>query len=94
MTATPDHLLLPDADQDPDHEFVDRLITLHPPRDADIVERMDTIRAAVLELAHLVVRVVPRSADRTVAIRAIHQAGQQAIGALACNQQMIPEETP
>jgi hypothetical protein len=93
MTAiAPDHLRLPGADEDQDHELVDRLVGLHPPRDADVAERMDVIRAAVLAVEHLVVDIIPRSADRTVAIRAIRQGGQEAIGALACNQHLIPEK--
>lgn len=91
MTIAPAHLRLPGAADDPDHELVDRLVRLHPPRDADVAERMDTIRAAVLEMEHLVVDIVPRTPDRTVAIRAVRDAGQQVIGALACNQHAIPQ---
>jgi hypothetical protein len=92
-TITPEHLRLPGAAEDQDHDLVDRLVRLHPPRDADVAERMDVIRAAVLAVEHLVVDIIPRSADRTVAIRAIRQGGQEAIGALACNQHLIPTTT-
>ena len=83
-------LVLPGAAEDLDHELVDRLVRLHPPRDAGVAARMDAIRQAVLELEHLVVDIIPRTPDRTVAIRAIRQGGQEAIGALACNQHLIP----
>lgn len=83
---------LPGSAEDPDHELVDRLIDLHPPRDADVARRMDDVRSAMKLLAHLVVDVVPSSPDRTVALRSIHRACQDAIGAIACNQHLIPEE--
>lgn len=71
-----------------DHELVDRLITLHPPKDEEVARRMDTIREAFLTIGHMVVDIVPRTPDRTVALRKIHDACQASIGALACNQEL------
>lgn len=76
---------------DPDHELVDRLLTLHSPATPEVAERMDTIRAGFLNLGHTVVELVPRTPDRTVAIRSIHRACQETIGALACNQDAFTE---
>jgi hypothetical protein len=89
-TRTPHALALPGAADDPDHELVERLQTLHPPRDADIAARMDEIRAAYKRVEHLVVDLVPRTPDRTVAIRDTHRAGMAAIASLACNQGLVP----
>lgn len=79
MTDT-DHL------DDPDHELVDRLLALHPPRSSDVAEAMDLIRGQFRNLGHTVVAFVPRTPDRTVALRSLHRACMDAIAALACNQ--------
>lgn len=76
--------------QDPDHELVDRLFTLHPPTTRAVAEIMDDLRTEFLDLAHLVVTLVPRSSDRTIALRSIHRACMDTIAAVACNQ---PEPT-
>lgn len=75
---------------DPDHELVDRLLTLHPPATPAVGALMDHLRAQFLDLAHLVVAEVPRTPDRTIAIRAIHHACVDSIASLACNQEAIP----
>lgn len=74
-------------DADPDHDLVDRLLTLHPPADSDVAEKMDTIRGNFIDLGHTVVALVPRTPDRTVALRSIHRACMDSIAALACNQE-------
>lgn len=77
---------MPDHDQDPDHELVDRLLTLHPPATPQVAETMDTIREMFLDAGHTVVDLIPRTPDRTIAIRSIHRAAMDSIAAIACNQ--------
>lgn len=76
MTHTPD----------PDLDLVDRLFTLHPPQNAEVAEVMDDLRGEFIDLAHLVVATVPRTSDRTIALRSIHRACMDTIAAVACNQ--------
>lgn len=75
---------------DPDHDLVDRLLDLHPPINDEVGARMDTVRAAFKAAGHLVVDLIPRTPDRTIAIRAIHHACMDSIASLACNQEAIP----
>ncbi len=75
---------------DQDHELVDRLLTLHPPVDDQVAMTMDLIRASFTTLAHHVVDVVPRTPDRTIALRSIHRACMDTIAAVACNQDQPP----
>jgi hypothetical protein len=70
--------------------MVDRLLPLHPPRDSDIADRLDHIRQRFRTIAHEVVDIVPRTPDRTLALRAIHRASQETIGSLASNQGLVP----
>jgi len=76
---------------DPDHELVDRLLTLHPPRDPGIALTMDDLRDQFRALAHSVVERIPRTPDRTIALRSIHRACMDTIAALACNQDQIAD---
>lgn len=76
-----------DTTPDPDHELVDRLLTVHPPADSDVAERMDAIRGNFIDRGHTVVALVPRTPDRTIALRSIHRACMDTIAALACNQE-------
>ena len=71
---------------DTDHDLVDRLLRLHPPRTPEGAETMDDLRKGFLDLAHEVVDRVPRTPDRTIALRSIHRACMDTIAALACNQ--------
>jgi hypothetical protein len=71
---------------DTDHEMVDRLLTLHPPKDAAVAEAMDDLRERFVALGHAVVDAVPRTPDRTIALRSIHRACMDTIAAVACNQ--------
>lgn len=74
--------------EDQDHELVDRLLTLHPPKGDGVAQQMDVIRSAFITAGHLVVERVPRTPDRTVALRKIHEACMASIAALACNQEV------
>jgi uncharacterized membrane protein len=51
------------------------------------VASFEAIRAAFLDVGHLVVDRVPRTPDRTVALRKIHEACMASIAALALNQE-------
>lgn len=72
--------------QDPDFELVDRLFTLHPPTTTEIAGQMDSLRREFRILARYVVANVPRTPDRTIALRSIHRACMDSIAAVACNQ--------
>jgi hypothetical protein len=74
---------------DPDVELVDRLFTLHPPATPDVGALMDVIRADFRRLADAVVQTVPRTPDRTIALRSIHRACMDTIASVACNQGLI-----
>lgn len=76
--------------EDPDHEMVDRLLTLHPPVDEHVALQMDATRQQFIDLAHGVVGTVPRTPDRTIALRSIHRACMDTIAAIACNQDPPP----
>lgn len=66
--------------------MVDRLLTLHPPQSANVAANMDDLRGKFIDLAHTVVDRVPRTPDRTIALRSIHRACMDTIAAVACNQ--------
>lgn len=74
------------APQDPDLELVNRLFTLHPPLTREVAELMDFLRGEFTDLAEQVVLNVPRTSDRTLAIRSLHRACMDAMAAVACNQ--------
>lgn len=79
---------------DTDHEMVDRLIAHHPPASPDTVATFEYLREQFRAVAHDVVDRVPRTPDRTVALRKIHEACMASIGALACNQGLVNQEDP
>jgi hypothetical protein len=76
-------------DRETDHELVDRLLELHPPKDKNVAALMDEFRADFIDVTHLVVDMVPRSDERTIAIRSIHRACMDTIAAIACNQDKL-----
>jgi hypothetical protein len=78
-----------DHDYDPDHELVERLLTVHPPVSPHAAALMDALRADFKSLAHDIVNEVPRTPDRTIALRSLHRACMDTIVALACNQGLI-----
>lgn len=72
---------------DPDHDLVDHLISHHPPLSDEVVAGFETIRQVFGHAGHAVVDLCPRTADRTVALRKIHEACMASIAALALNQE-------
>ena len=76
----------PENENDPDHALVDRLLTSRPPKDDKVAGTIDAIRGNFIEIGHTVVALVPRTPDRTVALRKIHEACMASIAALALNQ--------
>jgi hypothetical protein len=69
------------------HGLVDRIFPLHSPRSKAVGEQMDYIRGMFTHLAHDVAEYTPPGPDQTLAIRALHDAMQKAIGNIANNQQ-------
>lgn len=61
-------------------------LSLHPPRDADTGSRMDTVRASAMGFASALIDVCPESRELSLALTALEEATQWAIGAIARNQ--------
>lgn len=74
------------------HGLVTRLLTLHPPKDAETGDRLDAIRGNFIELGHTIVALTPEGPDQTIAIRKLHEACQAAIATVVCNQDTAPAE--
>jgi hypothetical protein len=77
------------ANVDPDHALVEKLFPLHPPKDDHVRGLMQHHRDSFMSRADAVVRSVPRSPERTIALRKIHEASQAVITAIAVNQELI-----
>lgn len=75
--------------EDPDYDLVKRLFTLHPPSTDDVALDMDDTRAHFTKLANFIVETVPRTPDRTIALRSLHRACMDTIAAIACNQELL-----
>lgn len=71
---------------DPDHDLVDHLLVYRQVA-GPVAETMTSLRADFIALGHRIVDEVPRTPDRTVALRKLHDACQGAITALALNQE-------
>ena len=69
-----------------DHDLVNRLFTLHPPKSISVEANMDMFREKFIDLGHEIVTHIPRTPDRTIAIRSLHRACMDVIAAIACNQ--------
>lgn len=67
-------------------EWWDNQIDLHPPKNDVVATTMDTIRGEFKELGHTIIAMTPPGPDLTVALRALKDASQAAIGNIACNQ--------
>jgi hypothetical protein len=65
-------------------------IELHPPQDDDVAEVMDTVRGRFKDLGTDLIGLLPPGPDLTVALRALKEASQAAIGCIACNQDELP----
>jgi len=72
---------------DQDHDLVEHLIAYRAPSDPETVASFETIREVFKAAGHIVVDRVPRTPDRTVALRKIHEACMASIAALALNQE-------
>lgn len=77
---------------DPDFILIDRLFTLHPPMNQGAGELMDDVRQRYILLADLIVQRVPRTPDRTIALRSLHRACMDTIASIACNQDLFPND--
>lgn len=72
---------------DQDHELVDHLISHQPPLSDDVIAAFQAMREVFGHAGHLVVDLCPRTPDRTVALRKIHEACMASIASLALNQE-------
>jgi hypothetical protein len=70
---------------DQDHDLVEHLISYRAPSSDDVIARFDALRHEFKRVGHLVVDLCPRTPDRTVALRKIHDACMASIAALALN---------
>lgn len=68
------------------HDWWDNQIDLHPPKNPHVAQTMDLIRGKFKELGHDLITYTPPGPDLTVALRALKDASQAAIGNIACNQ--------
>ena len=64
---------------------IDNLFTHHPPK-GDQAERYQNIREIAKELALLMVKYCPPSADTSAAIRLLRESVMTANSAIACNE--------
>lgn len=65
----------------------DNSIDLHPPKNETVAGEMDNVRAAFKAVGHMLIERTPPGPDLTVALRALKDASQAAIGNIACNQE-------
>ena len=61
-------------------------IDLHPPKNGVVADVMDQTRATYKAVGLFLIRNTPPGPDLTVALRALKDASQAAIGNIACNQ--------
>lgn len=67
-------------------DWWDNLISLHPPKDEAVARTMDVVRSEFRDLGFTLIEELPPGPDLTVALRALKKAANDAIGAIACNQ--------
>lgn len=72
---------------DQDHELVDHLISYAAPKAPGVGEMLDEMRTEFRAIGHALVDRAPRTPDRTVALRKIHEACMAAIAAVVLNQE-------
>lgn len=77
------------AIKDPDLDLLDRLLDLHAPS-PEIGKDLDDIRAAFKRLGKLIIKKAPRTPDRTVALRKLHEATMAAIFATVAPREEDP----
>lgn len=68
-------------------EWWENQIDLHPPQTDAARDAMDEIRARFKDLGFHIITITPPGPDLTVALRALKEASQAAIGNIACNQE-------
>ena len=76
----------PNPATDP-HEWWANQIELHPPSSPQVATVMDLIRNEFNALGRKLIDETPPGPDLTVALRALKEASQAAIGNIACNQE-------
>lgn len=72
------------------HARIEHDLTLQPPKGEDVINRMEAIRAASKNLAHLMIDVCPNSPDLDRALTNLVDANRCAIAALALHQDDLP----
>lgn len=69
-----------------EHDRIERALTLHPPKDPAIGERLDRLREGAKAYAHLVDELCPNGRYKSLALTAIEEASMRAVGAVATDQ--------
>lgn len=62
------------------------LVRHHPPKDEDVIRRIEDVRNAAEQFVKAVWGATPVCAEQTLAFRAIHKATQDAIAAIVFHQ--------
>lgn len=69
-----------------DDQALDKLFEVHTPKNIRQMERKAEIRIGARDLARLIARLTPNSAERTIAIRKVQEAMLIGIEAIGCNE--------
>jgi hypothetical protein len=77
-----------------DHARLDVVMTNLPPRDPEIVERFEALRAAAKAYGHAILDLCPSTAERSTSITKLRESLMWAVGSIAVNQDLIPTEGP
>lgn len=72
---------------DPDHDLVEHLISYRSPSGDEVTATFEAIRGVFKAAGHLLVERAPRTPDRTVALRKVHEACMASIACVALNQE-------
>jgi hypothetical protein len=72
-----------------DHALVDHLISYVAPKAPGVGELLDVMREEFRAVGHHLVERAPRTPDRTVALRKIHEACMASIAAVVLNQEPL-----
>lgn len=72
---------------DADHDLVEHLIAYRAPSGDEVTATFEAIREVFKAAGHLLVERAPRTPDRTVALRKIHEACMASVAAVALNQE-------
>lgn len=66
---------------------IEHNLTNHPPRDADVIERFETIREYAKDFGHAIERLCPTSRERSLAMTNLEQTVMWAVASIARNQE-------